>query len=186
MTADAAKRFAGLKSRPTPHGLNAIAVLIEKLEIDGRSRGNFKIRGTVFFDGNLAENVFHVPRAVADRRRRADHRRACRSVILVTADASDTELERDDAQRLDCPAFNPLKPRSFVDVLDVVFARLLVQIDLRRTRRRNLAFLKRNRLSATNRGIKGQKLAFAVEVKPVQAERNIVLPRAALGKIRAE
>ena len=133
MAADAGESLARLESRPAAHRLHDVAVGVEELEVDGGSRGNFEIGGSVLFDGNFSQDVFDVPRPVRDRGRHRTQSAPRGPAVSVAANIGDAEFKGDDAKRLDDAAFDTFKARPFVNVLHVIFSRRFVQIDLRRT-----------------------------------------------------
>ena len=177
MAANAGKSLARLESRPAAHRLHDVAVGVEELEVDGGSRGNFEIGGSVLFDGNFSQDVFDVPRPVRDRGRHRTQSAPRGPAVSVAANIRDAEFKGDDAKRFDDAAFDTFKARPFVNVLHVIFSRRLVQIDLRRTQDRLVALGEEDRLSAADRGVVGEKFAFAVVVEPVYPEGNVVIPR---------
>ncbi len=114
----ARRGLARLERHPTTHRLDHLTFLVERLEIDRRSRRHDETGRAVLMHGGRTEDSLDVPCAL-DGNRRARQRAAGRTVVEVAADARRTKLQSDHAQRLDGCAVHACQAGSAADVVQV-------------------------------------------------------------------
>ncbi len=187
VAADATVDLAGLQRGPAPHRLDAAAVLIDELEVERRARWSPKAATAIGLHVRLAEDVFHVVRAVAYGDGCADLAlRGVPAVLPVPADVDGTVFEADHAYFLDAACWRARHGRALVNVLHIVGAETLRIIDVRQAPRWRHTLFDGDRLHAMLAPVEGEQFAAACLVHRVDAKARGVRPPVVAASLRHE
>jgi hypothetical protein len=164
VAADAGEHLAGHGRQPAPHDLQGLAVLVDRLEGDGRVGGHAEHRRSVRLDRHRAEDAVDVPGPVD-----AD--------VDVPAHAVVGVVEREQPQPLDRAPRNALEARAGVDVRQVEDRVLPRQVDLVRDHGRG-------RRLPQGHGLQDGVARLGVELQHVvEHVDQVQVPRVSVGRL---